>query len=91
MGKEAKDILTRLLERNPRKRLGAKRDYEEIKNHEWFKGLDWNIVYLRNLKPPLPKLEQIPDDIIPLEVIYGKLDDTETIINRLSNWTFISI
>jgi len=36
LGWEVRDLLCKLLERNPRRRLGAKRDFEEVKNHVWF-------------------------------------------------------
>lgn len=33
---EAKDIIIKLLIRDPKKRLGCKEDAKEIKNHPWF-------------------------------------------------------
>lgn len=35
-----KDLLKGLLERNSLKRLGSTGDAEEIKNHEYFRGVD---------------------------------------------------
>lgn len=44
------------MQRNPAKRLGSgKGDAEEIKNHKFFTGVNWNEVYNKKLKPPLPK------------------------------------
>ena len=51
--KEAAELLKRLLERNPNKRLGGgDRDAEEIKEHPYFKDIDWNKVYEKKIKPP---------------------------------------
>ncbi len=36
----AKDLITKLLERDPEKRLGAK-GAEEVMNHEFFKNINW--------------------------------------------------
>jgi len=43
LSNEAKSLLYSLLERNPNKRLGAgPSGAEEIKNHSFFRGYDWN-------------------------------------------------
>ena len=45
--------MKRLLERNPNKRLGGcGRDAEEIKEHPYFKDVDWNKVFEKKIKPP---------------------------------------
>jgi hypothetical protein len=42
------------------KRLGAgERDAEEIKQHDFFKGFNWDQVYQRKLKPPHPSIREI--------------------------------
>ena len=45
----AKDLLKKLLEKNPEKRI----DLDDIKKHKFFKGIDWNELELKNIKPPL--------------------------------------
>ena len=48
--KKAAELLKRLLERNPNKRVGGgDRDAEEIKEHPYFKDVDWNKVYEKKL------------------------------------------
>ena len=45
MSLEARDLILNLLNRNPKKRLGAgPEDANEIKRHVFFKDIDWNIV-----------------------------------------------
>ena len=49
---EAKDIIDKLLEPDPAKRLGSgARGVLEIKEHSFFKGIDWENI--RSMKPPL--------------------------------------
>jgi len=52
---ETKDLIIKLLNKNPNKRLGAGiRDSEEIKEHPYFNGIDWKKVSERKLKHPKP-------------------------------------
>lgn len=52
----AKDLITKLLEPNPRKRLGFN-GAEEIKRHKYFKEIDFEMVLEKRYKPPfVPKL-----------------------------------
>lgn len=37
---EAHDFIVRILNKNPKERLGAKGDADEILSHPWFKGID---------------------------------------------------
>jgi len=54
----AKDLVKRLLVQDRTKRLGCmKAGAEDIKRHRWFKTIDWEEVYCRQLKPPIvPKV-----------------------------------
>lgn len=47
----AQGLLSRLLDRNPKTRLGAT-SADEIKKHEFFIGLDWEKLYRKELKAP---------------------------------------
>jgi len=42
---KAKDLLSRLLSRNPARRLGASEGAEEVKSHPFFADVDWEKVY----------------------------------------------
>ena len=53
----AKDFILKLLERDVKKRLGAVGDFDEIKKHAWFKDIDWDKLYNKNIEPPFkPKV-----------------------------------
>ena len=49
---KAQKLIKALLKKEPNLRLGSKGDVEEIMNYEYFKDVDWNKVYNRELKPP---------------------------------------
>jgi serum/glucocorticoid-regulated kinase 2 len=48
---ETKSLISKLLERDINKRLGVK-DINEIKNHDFFKKLDWKLLESKKIKPP---------------------------------------
>jgi serine/threonine protein kinase len=41
---ELEDLIDRLTHKLPERRLGQKNGAKEIKNHPFFKGVDWNAV-----------------------------------------------
>ena len=53
LSEDAKDIIKKLLDRNPKARLGAgDEDAKEIKKHPFFANVDWNDVYNKHIFPP---------------------------------------
>jgi hypothetical protein len=62
---EAKDIITMLLQKDRKKRLGQKNDVDEILGHKFFEGIDLDALVQR----------KIPAEFIP------KLDDKDSTIN----------
>ncbi|CAD8085494.1 unnamed protein product [Paramecium primaurelia] len=61
MSVEAKNLLTRMLERDPNKRIGTK-SKDEIKQDPFFKGIDWDKVYKKQYKPPITDFSEMHDD-----------------------------
>ncbi|KEG13031.1 putative rac serine-threonine kinase, putative,protein kinase [Trypanosoma grayi] len=49
ISEEAQDLLRRLLDRDPEKRL---QDLEEFKKHPFFHDIDWDKLYRREIEPP---------------------------------------
>mmetsp|Transcript_9435 Transcript_9435/g.18715 ORF Transcript_9435/g.18715 Transcript_9435/m.18715 type:complete len:591 (+) Transcript_9435:332-2104(+) len=49
---EARDLVERLLDRNPQTRLGSQRGFQEIEEHPFFQSIDWTTLSSRNLAPP---------------------------------------
>ena len=59
--KDAKDLIEKLFANNPKKRLGYK-SADEVKNHPFFKDIDFNKVLNKEYKPPfVPKLDSETD------------------------------
>jgi serum/glucocorticoid-regulated kinase 2 len=51
--KEAKDLIKKLLTKDPKKRLGSSSDgAEKIKNHKYFSDIDWEKVKNKEYEPP---------------------------------------
>ena len=57
-GPDARDLLTRLLRKEPKKRLGAcmPKDMKTIKNHRFFRKIDWKKLEMREVEPPIKPL-----------------------------------
>ncbi|MES1922154.1 Serine/threonine-protein kinase [Bonamia ostreae] len=64
MSKSAVDLITKLLEKDPSKRLGSgPSDCSEIMSHKFFEGVDWYRLLMRKISPPYkPKMGSEKDD-----------------------------
>jgi serine/threonine protein kinase len=87
---ETKNLLKELMQRDPNKRLGARRDAEEIKEHRYFAGINWDMVIRRELRPPMPIKPILMPSYIPLEKVYGDLSKSKDQSNSVPGWTFVS-
>jgi cGMP-dependent protein kinase len=58
MSKECKDLVKKLLNRNPSTRLGmGKVGATAVKAHPWFQGFDWHRLATKTMTPPyVPKV-----------------------------------
>lgn len=63
MSADAKDLLTRLLRKEPKKRLGYNmpKDLQIIKSHRFFRKIDWKKLEARELEPPIQPLITDPE------------------------------
>ena len=63
LGPDAKDLITRLLNKNPKKRLGGNmpKDLLTIKGHRFFRKIDWKKLAKRELEPPIKPLITDPE------------------------------
>jgi protein-serine/threonine kinase len=91
MTEEAKSLIKALLHRDNTKRLGStKKDAEEIKEHPFFNGIDWNDFLAKKIPPPPAKpVRRVPKGVT-LEKIFGKLDD-EKVAQRVDGWSFLNV
>ncbi|KRX07626.1 Protein kinase-like domain [Pseudocohnilembus persalinus] len=57
-----KDLLEKLLQKNPSQRLGAKNGFKEVKEHPWFEKFDWQGIQMKKIEAPFkPKLNYETD------------------------------
>jgi len=63
LGPDAKDLLTRLLRKDPTKRLGANmpKDLGIMKKHRFFRKIDWKLLATRELEAPIQPLVTDPE------------------------------
>jgi len=60
---DAKDLLARLLRKDPAKRLGSRmpKDLATIKNHRFFRKIDWKKLEAREMEPPIQPMITDPE------------------------------
>jgi protein-serine/threonine kinase len=59
---EGRNFVKGLLNRNPKHRLGATHDAEELKQHAFFQDVDWEVLANKLITPPFkPKLKNETD------------------------------
>jgi hypothetical protein len=63
LGPDAKDLLTRLLRKEPHKRLGHNmpKDMNTIKGHRFFRKINWKLLEKREVEPPIQPLITDPE------------------------------
>lgn len=63
LSNDAKDLLTRLLKKDPKKRLGSQmpKDLELIKGHRFFRYIDWKKLAAREVEPPVQPMITDPE------------------------------
>lgn len=81
--KPAYDLIIKLLERDPKKRIGAK-GAEEIMQHKFFKTINWKKLYDRQVKPPY-----VPNDKILISGKYTFIAYFNLICKQF--WSFLNV
>ena len=94
---DLKDLMKKLLEKDPDKRFGVF-DKNEIKQHPFFKGIDWEKLEKKEINPPINFIKQknINDQIFVENKNIKKINFTDVDYNdnnkfskRVKNFTFI--
>ncbi len=49
---KAYDLISKLLNTDAHTRLGSKKDAEDVRKHEYFKGVNWKNILEKKIKPP---------------------------------------
>lgn len=61
----AMEMCARLLDRFPQSRIGSNGGAEEVRMHPWLNDIDWELIYSREVKPPIDPNAN-PDNFDPL-------------------------
>ncbi|OMJ67145.1 hypothetical protein SteCoe_35772 [Stentor coeruleus] len=84
--KSLEDLIIKLLDPVPWKRLGFNQDAKQIKSHYFFSTINWDMVINKEYKMPLPELTDTDPQFVELHVS----DDEE--FNRdlkIQDWSFV--
>ncbi|KAL1607025.1 hypothetical protein SLS59_002728 [Nothophoma quercina] len=98
---DAKDLLTRLLRKDPKKRLGYNpfKDIETIKKHRFFRNINWKKLEARELEPPIQPLITDPEAAenfnqeftqLPLSPVLTKNFLSEAQSNPFGGFSFVA-
>ena len=91
VSKEASELLRALLQRNPSKRLGGgPRDAEEIKEHKYFKDINWDDVYNKKISPPKMKNYSKALQLYNHPRMFQPDDQDQNSNTLLPGWSFIN-
>lgn len=80
MSAELRDIICKLLEKDPKKRLGTNGDADEVVNHPWFKDTDWDGIMNKTIKAKfIPELDKMKKDKVkePFELSTAKKENNQ--------------
>ena len=96
---EAKDLITKLLDLDPKKRIGAgNKGFENLKKHKYFEGINWNDLENKKITPPfIPNIEgpfdlkyfdKVFTDEVNITKEYDELNFNDKTIDNYVNFSF---
>ncbi|GJE84119.1 Pkinase-domain-containing protein [Phanerochaete sordida] len=74
IGEEGKQFVKGLLNRNPKHRLGAQRDAAELKEHPFFKDIDWRALALKQVTPPFKPVVESDESVANFDPEFTSAD-----------------
>jgi serine/threonine protein kinase len=78
----ARDALSQLLQKDRSIRLGAKRDFAEVKEHAFFYAIDWAALLRREIKPPFVPRVKDELDISCIDKEFTEQPVTDSLIPK---------
>ena len=88
---ELKDLLRKMLDKDPKKRIGIENDKSDIKNHEFFKDINWDDIMKKKITPPVEMVDVREEYNLKEKVEFKDIDYTNDnkFLRRISGFTFI--
>ena len=88
---ELKDLLKRMLDKNPKKRIGIENDKSDLKNHEFFRDINWDDIMNKKIKPPVEMVDVREEYDIKEKIDFKDVDYTSDnkFLRRINGFTFI--
>lgn len=91
MSEEAKNLITKLLSRDPKQRPGVE-NKEDLRNDPFFHGLNWDQVARKHIPPPIMEFDDVDaEDEEERGISLNDADYTASNakVNRVLNFTFV--
>jgi len=96
---EAKDLITKLLDLDPKKRIGAgNKGFENLKKHKYFEGINWDDLEKKKITPPfipnidgpfdLKYFDKVFTDEVNITKEYDELNVTDKTIDNYVNFSY---
>ena len=88
---ELKDLLRKMLDKNPKNRIGIENDKSDLKNHEFFKDINWDDIMKKKVKPPVDMIDVREEYNLKEKVEFNDVDYNKDnqFIKRIQGFTFI--
>ncbi|KAI0081670.1 kinase-like protein [Panus rudis PR-1116 ss-1] len=78
INEDGKQFVKGLLNRNPKHRLGAQRDAAELKEHPFFKSIDWEALARKQVTPPFKPVVESDESVANFDPEFTTADVRET-------------
>ncbi|GKT21498.1 hypothetical protein ADUPG1_011916 [Aduncisulcus paluster] len=85
ISREARDLVKKLLTRDPEKRIGSRENASEIKSHLWFRDVNWNEV-VRKKPSFIPFKAQMDEELEKDKKKIKKLEEEEASGKDMTLW-----
>ena len=88
---ELKDLLRKMLDKNPKKRIGIGNDKQDLKSHPFFSDINWDLILNKKIIPPV-EMVNIREEYDLKEKVDFKDEDynqNNKFIKRIEGFTFI--
>ena len=88
---EFKDLLSKLLDKDPKKRIGINNDKSDLKSHKFFEDINWEDLAMKKISPPLDLVDVKKEYNLYEKVNFNDIDYNKenNCIRRVEGFTFI--